>query len=61
MLKRVIHNLKSSRHTCNECGQNGYHWVATQGMTLEAILSGADDQQGFWICDKFYSKDGRRI
>lgn len=61
MLERAVHNLKSRQHTCEECGEKGFHWVATRGTSLAAILSGVDDKQGFWICDKFYGKDGRRI
>ena len=59
--RKTAVKLMSSLHVCEECGEKGYHWVAWQGMSLATIRSGTDDQQGFWICDKFYDKNGRRI
>lgn len=37
--------------TCLECGQPGRHFV------VPGLLGGV----GFYVCDKFYGPDGRRL
>ena len=37
-------------HTCENCGEKGGHWVSTRGISLAALMTGQDDQQGFWTC-----------
>ncbi len=44
---------------CPECGQKGPHWVGVP-MTLGDLLSGTEPE-GFWLCDKFYGQDGKRL
>jgi hypothetical protein len=48
-------------HTCENCGEKGGHWVSTRGASLAALITGQDDQDGFWICPKLYGPDGRRL
>ena len=44
---------------CPECGQKGAHWIGVP-MTLGDLLSGTEPE-GFWLCDKFYGPDGKRL
>lgn len=44
---------------CPECGQKGPHWVVVP-MTLGDLFSGTEPH-GFWLCDKFYGTDGKRL
>lgn len=44
---------------CLECGQKGPHWVNVP-MSMIVLLGGAE-QEGFWLCDKFYGPDGKRL
>ena len=48
-------------HTCENCGERGGHWISTRGTSLAAMLTGQDDQEGFWTCPNLYGEDGRRI
>lgn len=49
------------QHTCENCGEKGGHWISTRGMSLQAIITGQDDQEGFWVCQKLYDDNGKRI
>jgi hypothetical protein len=60
-LYALAKSIRLSKHVCEECGQPGGHWVSTRGISLQAMITGIDDQEGFWTCDKFYGEDGRRI
>jgi hypothetical protein len=53
-LNSQVRLLKLASHTCENCGEPGGHWVSTRGMSLQAILTGQDDQEGFWTCDQYY-------
>jgi hypothetical protein len=44
---------------CPECGKQGKHWMSYP-YTLANMIAGLP-QGGFWTCDKFYGKDGRRL
>jgi hypothetical protein len=48
-------------HTCENCGEKGGHWVSTRGTLLAVLMTGQDDQEGFWICPRLYGPDGRRL
>lgn len=52
---------RNATHICENCGEPGGHWVQTRGWSLEAMISGVDDQQGFWTCSKYYGEDGKRL
>lgn len=56
-LNKQVRLLKLQSHTCENCGQPGGHYVCTRGSSLEAMLSGVDDQEGFWLCDGVAVKD----
>lgn len=60
-LKLIVRNIELSKHICENCGEPGGHWVCATGFSLQALLSGEDDQQGFWTCSKYYGPDGRRL
>jgi len=60
-LARIAKSTRLMRHTCENCGEHGGHWVSTRGTSLMAMIDGTDDQQGFWTCPKLYGTDGRRI
>jgi hypothetical protein len=30
-------------------------------MSIEALMTGRDDSEGFWTCPMLYGEDGRRI
>jgi hypothetical protein len=47
------------KHTCENCGEKGAHWVQMP-FSLADIFAG-EDPQGFWTCAKYYGPDGRRI
>lgn len=53
-LRQLARNIELQKHTCENCGEPGGHWVSIRGMSIEAILSGVDDQEGFWTCSKYY-------
>jgi hypothetical protein len=61
MLARVAREKVLAAHTCENCGEKGGHWASMRGTSLQAVLTGHDDQEGFWICPKLYDADGRRI
>ena len=61
LLKQNARNIELSKHICENCGEPGGHWVSTRGFSLEAIMTGIDDQQGFWTCSKYYGEDGKRL
>lgn len=44
---------------CPNCGDKGRHWVDIP-MTLADLFAGTE-QDGFWICDKYYGADGHRL
>jgi len=58
-LGRHSRYVESRKHTCENCGERGRHWVQAP-MTLEQILDHYG-VSGFWTCPKYYSPDGRRI
>lgn len=60
-LERTARTRILEQHICENCGERGGHWISTRGMSLAAILTGQDDQEGFWTCPKLYGEDGRRI
>lgn len=60
-LKRAARALVLTQHTCENCGEKGGHWVSTSGTSLAGMLTGQDDQKGFWVCPKLYGEDGLRI
>jgi hypothetical protein len=60
-LARVVRQKELQSHTCENCGEKGGHWVSTRGMSLAALITGQDDQEGFWTCQQLYGPDGRRI
>lgn len=49
------------QHTCENCGEKGGHWISTRGISLAALITGQDDQEGFWTCPKLYDDNGRRL
>lgn len=59
-LNQEVRYLESLKHTCEECGEPGYHGIRIRGSSLEAIMTGVDDQQGFWTCSKFYDPVTKR-
>jgi len=50
-----------SQYRCENCNEFGGHWVSTRGISLAAMITGQDDQEGFWTCPKLYDENGRRI
>lgn len=56
-----------SQPICPECGKRGKHWVENPfyvpGLNGGSLFTFGplDQAPGFWICDKFYGPDGRRI
>ncbi len=52
---------RNNLHVCENCGERGGHWISTRGISLAALITGQDDQEGFWTCPKLYGADGRRI
>ena len=61
VLRRKARAAVLSHHTCENCGEKGGHWVSTRGISLMAMITGVDDQQGFWICPKLYDDGGLRL
>lgn len=60
MLSDIARQKRNASHICENCGEPGGHWVQTRGYSLEAIMTGIDDQQGFWTCSKYYDPDTSR-
>lgn len=44
---------------CPNCGEKGPHWVGFP-MSLSDLLAGTGPD-GFWVCEKYYGPDGRRL
>jgi len=61
VLRRKVRRAQLMQLTCPNCGENGGHWVSTQGLSLAALMTGQDDQEGFWTCPKLYGPDGLRL
>ncbi len=64
--KRRMKNRKTAQQLardtappCANCGGKGPHWVGVP-MTLGDLLAGTEPD-GFWLCDKYYGEDGRRL
>ena len=60
-LKRAARNIELSKHICENCGEPGGHWIVVKPTSLFAMISGLDDQEGFWTCRKYYDEGGRRL
>ena len=60
-LAEAARQTRLAAHTCENCGERGGHWISTRGTSLEGMLTGQDDQEGFWTCPKFYGEDGKRL
>jgi len=60
-LRRMVRAQELARHTCENCGEPGGHWVSIRGTSLLGMLSGHDDSEGFWTCPKLYGADGIRL
>ena len=60
-LSALVRAQELMRHTCENCGEKGGHWISTRGTSLAALITGQDDSEGFWTCPKLYGADGRRI
>lgn len=52
---------RNNPSVCENCGEPGPHWISTRNLPLVALITGQDDQDGFWTCPKLYGADGRRI
>jgi hypothetical protein len=59
-LKRKVRSIELSKHVCENCGEMGGHWVSTRGLSLMAMITGQDDQEGFWTCSKYYDPETKR-
>jgi hypothetical protein len=60
-LSYAFRQAQMDKHICEECGEPGGHWISTRGISLMGLITGVDDQEGFWTCAKFYGANGRRI
>lgn len=60
-LARSVRQKALMQHTCGNCGEKGGHWISTRSLSLEAMLTGHDDREGFWTCPMLYGPDGRRL
>ena len=54
LLQEKARRIILSNHMCENCGEPGGHWISTRDSSLEAIITGVDDQEGFWTCSKYY-------
>jgi hypothetical protein len=60
-LNQHARNIFLSKHKCENCGEMGGHWIVVHPTSLFAMISGVDDQEGFWTCPKYYGEDGKRL
>ena len=60
-LTEIARSALLMRHICENCGEPGGHWVQVRGNSIQAMVTGVDDQEGFWTCPKLYGTDGRRL
>lgn len=51
-LNKIVREKQLAKHICENCGQTGGHWVSIQPTSLQGIISGVDDQTGYWTCKK---------
>ena len=59
-LRRIARRKKLDAHRCENCGELGGHWVSTRGTSLVGLVTGVDDQEGFWTCPKLYDPVTKR-
>lgn len=55
-----MNQARSTGPLCPECGAPGPHWVASP-PPWGGVKSAGNERDGFWVCDKFYGADGRRL
>lgn len=55
--RTLNHSVRYAKHVCENCGELGAHWVSTRATSLQGIIDGVDDQEGFWTCGKAYVPD----
>jgi hypothetical protein len=51
-LARQLNSIRLAKHICENCGKPGGHWISTRPTSLQGIIDGVDDQEGFWTCAK---------
>lgn len=67
MKSRILFLLRQP--ICRECGKRGKHWIQFNNTALDLghqlfgnlFTNNLPHTNGFWICDKFYDSNGRRI
>lgn len=61
ILRGVARQKASDAHTCENCGEKGFHFVAT-AMTLEDMFKtiAGQPEPGFWTCAILYDSNGVR-
>jgi hypothetical protein len=50
VLNGLIKSQRVLNHTCENCGKSGAHWITIRGTSVNAMVTGVDDQVGFWTC-----------
>lgn len=60
-LRNDVRVAEYQKHCCENCGEYGAHWISTRGVSLQGLIDGVDDQEGFWTCPRLYGPDGRSI
>jgi ribosomal protein L32 len=50
--------IRLAQHVCEHCGKNGGHWITVRPLSLQGLVTGVDDSEGFWTCDSIYVTNG---
>ncbi len=51
-LLEAVREKRNASHVCENCGGKGGHWIQTKGPSLNAMITGIDDQEGYWTCER---------
>jgi hypothetical protein len=53
-LSKLVRQKFLATQICPHCGEHGGHYILTKPSSLYAMLTGVDDQEGFYTCDSNY-------
>lgn len=59
VLYEAARYARLQKHICENCGEPGRHWLQWPHSIMDIMNN--REPQGFWTCDKYYDKTGRRI
>lgn len=56
-LRRLRRAAELASYICPKCKHPGGHYVQIRGASIEALIQGRDDSEGYWLCTDFPPPD----